>query len=215
MASGESAVSVKALPELPGIVIADGLFLTQNNLRLYRRMLIKFRDRHLDFKKQFIAAQSDSDPHAATRMAHSLKGVAANIGAQGVRHAAQVLELACKGDGDDGSIEDSLNALLNELQPVLEGLKSLDPLPEENPSGPVAAMDADKVATGLRELHDLVSNDNVKAVDGVQRLIRLLPPVAFAPHLERIGKAIEEYDFDAALEALESLARELGIDIRA
>jgi len=60
------------------------------------RLLRKFRDSQKDFKGTFRSAQQDEDPQAATRVAHTLKGVSGTLGAVGVQKAAQKLEMACR-----------------------------------------------------------------------------------------------------------------------
>lgn len=62
----------------------------QGNEKLYRRLLDKFYQSQFDFLEQFKQArQSDDDPEAATRAAHTLKGVAGNIGAGALQQAAE------------------------------------------------------------------------------------------------------------------------------
>ena len=56
-------------------------------------------------------------------MAHSLKGGAGSIGATAVQHAALELELACaKGKGNEG-VAEALQAVMAQLQPLLDQLK--------------------------------------------------------------------------------------------
>ena len=47
-----------------------------NNRELYTRLLVKFRDGQSDFAARFREALTGTDPKGATRVAHTLRGVA-------------------------------------------------------------------------------------------------------------------------------------------
>lgn len=80
--------------ELPGIDTVAGLRVCAGNAALYQKILQIFAQSQADFGSRFEAALSDTDPQAALRCAHSLKGSAGNIGAKGVAAAAAELEAA-------------------------------------------------------------------------------------------------------------------------
>ncbi len=113
------------LSDLPGIDIETGLRSTRQNENLYRRLLVHFRDNHAGFEAEFEAARHSDDGEAATRCAHTLKGVAASLGMLDLQQAALALEQACR--TDSAAVDDELERLLNELDVVLSGL---DGLPE-------------------------------------------------------------------------------------
>ncbi|MCK5191597.1 MAG: response regulator, partial [Methylococcales bacterium] len=113
------------IPPLTGIDIDVGLSISQGNRKLYRRLLLKFLQSQLNFSEQFLAAQQSDDPEAATRMAHTLKGVAGNIGAKQIQIVAETLETACKQDEDKAIIEAALKIVEESLSPVLQSLTQL------------------------------------------------------------------------------------------
>jgi polar amino acid transport system substrate-binding protein len=113
----------QAIPDLPGVDTAAGLKVARNDTGLYRRLLCMFRDRYADFDVRFRAAQADDDPEAATRLAHSLKGVAANLGAHALAEAAQQLERVSRAQPE--RIEAALAGLLVRLQPITAALGEL------------------------------------------------------------------------------------------
>ena len=200
------------LPDLPGVDSAAGLTIVQGNLRLYRRLLLKFRDQQRDFEHQFRIAQADSDPNAASRMAHTLKGVAGNLGIKGVQAAALKLEKTCREGGAD--MDEPLVTVVAELQRVLAGLDTLDTTPQGIATGVPPLLDLSSVVPLLRELHHLVATDNIRAIDIMERLMPLLAGHAgLASQLEHIATALEGYDFDQALVALQALAGELNMDL--
>ncbi|MEN8177659.1 MAG: PAS domain S-box protein [Pseudomonadota bacterium] len=204
-------VTVDELPELPGVDARSGLYTVRGNVRLYRKLLLKFLDGQRDFEQQFRTAQTENDPDAAMRVAHTLKGVAANLGVLGVQDAAYALEKACK--EDEKAIDGFLEVVIAELQPVLAGLEVLDISSSGDASAAPATIDESAVKPLLVELYALVANDNVIATDVALKLSPLLKNTKYAGDLDRISKAIESYDYDEALKALNRLAGELDIGL--
>lgn len=113
------------LPELPGLDMDAGLTIASGKPDFYRRLLLRFRDSQRVFGERFAVALADGDVEAATRVAHSLKGVAANVGATGVQQAAEVLEKACRSGAAEADIRQHAAALDTRLAEVLAGLDTL------------------------------------------------------------------------------------------
>jgi len=111
------------LENLPGIDTKAGLATTMNNEQLYRRLLVKFRDSQNDFETQFRSAQESGDMTTRERVAHSLKGVAGNLGMTDLYQAATALDAACKEDMND--VEALLEKTVEKLQIVLDGLTGI------------------------------------------------------------------------------------------
>ncbi len=110
---------------LPGIDTRFGLETALNKESLYRRLLLKFRDRQGNFADLFAKARAGSDTTAAHRLAHTLRGAAATVGAKRVQEAAGRLEHACMKQASDTQIDDLLRKVLKELQPVVDALQAL------------------------------------------------------------------------------------------
>jgi len=115
---------------LDGIDTAFGLNLVQGNTILYHRLLIKLRDRLETFSSEFYDFENDTE--AQERHAHTLKGVAANLGAKSISDAADKLELACKNNMGHTTINDRLTELDRLITPVIQGLKQLSDSLEKN-----------------------------------------------------------------------------------
>lgn len=113
------------LPPLPGIDVATGLALNLDHVDLYTRMLILFRDSNTDFAEQFIVAQRDTDTSAVVRCAHSLKGMAATIGAVDLQVAAGELEQRLREQAPADVIQMLYEKTAAELSVVMAGLAKL------------------------------------------------------------------------------------------
>nr|WP_319493327.1 response regulator [uncultured Desulfobacter sp.] len=111
------------LPECPGIDMAAGLKIVQNNVALYKKLLLKFFDTYADFHETFKNVLKNGDSQAAGIAAHTLKGVAGNLGMKHIYQSASALELAVK--NATGHEEELLETLLSELKTVVAGLEKL------------------------------------------------------------------------------------------
>ena len=190
--------AVDGLPALPGVDVAAGLVVTMGNQKLYKRLLIMFRDNQATFAQQFAAALTDADPEAATRAAHTLKGTAGNIGAKALQAAAAKLEAACKA-GLAAEIDSCVAATLAELSPVLAGLAAV----RSDASAPAAAsgraVDTAKAGALLDRLDALLATNNTKAVDVAEELAGVVAGSPLAPIVAKVSAAISDYDYDTAL----------------
>jgi two-component system sensor histidine kinase/response regulator len=186
------------LPDLPGIDMKVGLATTMNNMKLYRKLLGKFRDSQADFSDQFAAALKDADETAATRCAHTLKGTAGNIGAKGVQGAADKLEHTCNEGAAKKAINTLLKDVLEALKPVLEGLQQLDAADTPGKQTKEAA-DPAKVQELMEKLKSLLEDDDTDAGDVLEELSALTSGTPMAKKLRKVTAAVGDYDFEEAL----------------
>jgi polar amino acid transport system substrate-binding protein len=200
-----SAGDDEGIPELAGIDRQAGLARTQGNSRLYRKLLIGFRDSQRDFEAEFRAAQAADDPQAAIRCAHTLKGVAGNIGAQGIQTAAEALEQGCREGVED--IEARLERVLDELEPVMSSLGGLEQPVARPTSG--GELDRSRIQALLTRLRELLEEDDSEATDLMEELVPLMAGSGHAEKLARLADQVAEYSFEEALVALEDLERAL------
>jgi PAS domain S-box-containing protein len=206
-----SARMPAVLPALPGLDQAKGLAITQNNGALYRRLLVRFAAGQRGFAQAFAQSLQDSDPVAATRCAHTLRGSAGNIGAHAVAQAAAALEHACR----DGAAQARIAALLAEtlqvLDPLVAAIQGLQAgaadLPRTPaPQGPAAAP-GPEVDAMLQRLRRLLQQNDGEAGDLLDEVVTRLAAQAhpLADRLAPVVRAIENIDFDSALERLDAL----------
>jgi PAS domain S-box-containing protein len=121
-----------ALRKIPDLDVSGGLKIMRGNLAKYRHLLDTFVRSHRG-DVAALRAQLAAGKHAdAQRMAHSLKGVAAMLGAENLRQSALALEIALHqrerepptSAGSEEKVqglERALTPLLNALQQVLPG----------------------------------------------------------------------------------------------
>jgi signal transduction histidine kinase/CheY-like chemotaxis protein/HPt (histidine-containing phosphotransfer) domain-containing protein/HAMP domain-containing protein len=110
----------------PGIESTAALAGMMGDEQLYRRLLGKFRDREASFAARFGAARAAHDMTTATRVVHDLKSVSGSLGATAVCAVAAELEHACSNGAGPADIDALLAAVVERLDPVLAGLRSLE-----------------------------------------------------------------------------------------
>jgi len=198
--------SQQALPELKGIDTRTGLTRVANNEKLYRTILLKFRDSQVDVTESIRSELQQGDIKTAERLAHTLKGLAGNIAANTLQQAAMDVESAIKSGGEDISHE--LETMQAELEVILNSLAQLDNHRETSGAGK-AELNSTEIKSLLTQLRGLLEDDDADAVDAVDELREMLSNTEVDSILQRLAKAIGQYDFEEALEHMQELEQEM------
>ncbi len=83
------------LPDsLAGFNLNNGLAAVAGNVELYISLLRKFADRYATINEEITACLQENDMETAIRHAHTVRGIAANLGAEDLSSAAEALEKA-------------------------------------------------------------------------------------------------------------------------
>ncbi|SDH08032.1 response regulator [Propionivibrio dicarboxylicus] len=190
--------------ELIGIDVGAGMATTLNNEALYLRLLRKFHDGQMAFGDNFRAALTSDDATEPARLAHTLKGTAGNIGAHEVQEAAAALETACRENPEPSRIESALDRVEALLTPVTQDIGRLlaEYEPEASPASEGADDDSD-IEADLAKLRELLKESDAAAGDLLDRIIIRLPESSRPAGFLVVQKHLDNYDFDAALEALD------------
>ena len=91
---------------------------------LYFRVLAQFVADHADTPARLTQALNAADWTKAERYAHSLKGIAGQIGASQLRTRAETLEHAIRERQAPNRLATLLADLLNEFQPLMAAVRS-------------------------------------------------------------------------------------------
>ncbi|MCX4189616.1 response regulator [Methylophaga sp. OBS3] len=185
-----------------GIDTKTGMMTMANNADLYRSLLIRFRDNYSNYAETFAKEREDADSQAAERSAHSLKGIAGNLGAKQVQAQAALLEAACH-QNDAAEIDSILPNLLAEIQIVTDSLSNISKAETGTTSvTPAGNVDPEQLRDLLNQLQALLEDDDTAAKDLVDELDGLALSTEQKNVVDIIYRAIDDYDFEAALEAL-------------
>ncbi|WP_321493788.1 PAS domain S-box protein [uncultured Desulfobacter sp.] len=203
------------LGNIPGIDTTAGLETVQGNHELYLRMLDKFFNRYREFEKEFIAARQDKDETAPMRCAHTLKGLAANIGALGIREKAAILESACR----DHQPEQEINTHLRDIVQALSRI--MDKLPASEASSTSVAVEVTRTAdiipmpertvNFIKTLARMIDESDIGALRIVAEM-QDVPGIEnssqydqYAQIMTAVTRALEDYDFDLAKKHINEL----------
>jgi two-component system, sensor histidine kinase and response regulator len=196
---------------VPGFDVPAGVRRTGGNRKRYEALLHKFIEQQGGAGATIEAALAKGDAAAAERAAHSLKGVAATLGANALSEAAARVETAVR-NGKDAGPEFRTLAIL--LETILAGLRAALPDSSIDGTGHLAG-DPNDVQEPLIRLKQLLETDDGEAADFIidarQRLAGVLTPAEIRALSERVGK----FDFDDALKYLSGIAARLSLDLEA
>ncbi len=200
--NSEDAIVIPS--DILGLDTSEGLRRVLGKKSLYLSMLRKFTLGQKTVVDQIIQALEADDQTQAERLAHTLKGVAGNIGAVTIQEVSASLETALKKDEYSRSEVDSLLATIRSpLETLINQLEIQ--LPPETVTAQVTIdwVKLEEICTRLSEF--LVEND-AEAADLLQDHADLLRN-AFPNDYRAIEAGVNSFDFDAAHRAL-GLARQ-------
>ncbi|SEL68125.1 Signal transduction histidine kinase [Stigmatella aurantiaca] len=110
------------VPDPRHVNMESALLNLDGDVGLYRTVAELFLGDAPDSWAQFLGAWAGGDREGASRAAHTLKSMAANIGAEALREHAKALEAASR-EGDSPSIEERFPLLEQELRFVVSALQ--------------------------------------------------------------------------------------------
>jgi two-component system sensor histidine kinase/response regulator len=190
------------LGEIAGLDTVVGLRQALGKEKLYLNLLVRFVTGQADAPARLAAALAAADWTGAERVAHTLKGVAAQIGAGELRGLAEQLEHKIHQRLPMAQLE-RLQADIAAALPVLSGAITARLQPPPTPDAAAAALTVDR-----EQLHELVNRMAIllryddfaseQLLNENETLLRL----GLGDRFPRIAAAIHSYDFAAAFDAL-------------
>jgi CheY-like chemotaxis protein len=216
----EKALAEDDLPleGTPGISIKSGLARVAGNRGLYKKLLGQFCEKNRDAVHAIQAAMNERDPDLAARLAHTIKGVGANLGADPLSHAAAEVERAVK--AGETALDNLLVNLGTKLDEVMSSIDNLlsgksEKLSADSTPGedlPPPAFDPAAVARLLKEVVVLLDVDLGQAVQRVEELAGILESGPAHGEYQTLVKALDDFDTDEAIKAVKAIAMALNLD---
>lgn len=197
--TSDDAKTLSLLRQIPGLDIELGLQRLRGDLASYARLLSGFADHHEDDLGKIVAALADGDLQTAKRVAHSLKGVAATLGAVRVQTIAADIDFALREQRAVAEMESLLGALAGQLSNLIAGLRAS--LPAEPMVVSDAADDGPRVDAVLADLEELLSVDDMQASVVFRESAALLRGV-LGKRMQVLAQRISQYDYPGALSYL-------------
>jgi two-component system sensor histidine kinase/response regulator len=169
---------------------------------LYASMLRRFVERHRTFEHDVRAALNDADWSTAERLAHTLKGLAASMGATSLAEHATTLESLVRAQtaplAMSAQLQTVQRALDTTLVPILAVCETNNAAQDNADAEPIDLAAVNQVLARLRAL---LSDSDAEAIE-LFHAQRTLLQIACADQFEALDAAADAFDFDLMLENL-------------
>ena len=200
----DAALALRAdLQAVAGLDLEAGLKVVHGRVERYRRILKLFVEGHRQDAERLQSCMAQGDVAVAERLAHTLKGVAGNLGAKPLAELAASLQ-TCLKQNQLQAAQAILSPLAVALRTLIEGVRTALPEGAEIRSASVAADQAGSTesATAVGELRRLLEDDDLEArhwlINQRQALIDCLGESA----CQQLEHWIEHFDYAQALDLL-------------
>ena len=203
-----SAAQEKPWPDsLPGLDLAMGLRRLGDNRKLYVKLLAQVVSVFSEHERDIRVALLAGNIATAQQLVHGLKGVAGNVSANAVQHAAKELEQALHDSdfGDSAAVEAASATLSQTILTVAASMEELFSLHAADTVSAIACNPSDlaDVAARFKELKKALKANRFLEDSFLEELIVLAPDCALP--LQDVQKAMAVFDYDRGLAILESL----------
>jgi len=209
-APGGSPFSLPGLssgaPVVPGIDTAKALQRAGGNRKRYESLLALFANSQSNEVSKIRSALAANDSETAQRLAHSLKGAAANLGATRLAESAAKVESRMR---LKQSASTELEVLAQTLDTTIAAIRSS--LPAELAAPNAATADAATVAGSLTRLKKLLEADEGEASDFILNARPQLLKVLTASEIDALTGQVGNFAYSDALQSLSRIAARLSL----
>jgi len=198
----------KTLPVLPGINVKKAMLMLLNNLEIYKELLGDFISKHYNTIDKINCALKNGLSKEAKILAHTLKGLAATIGASELSFMAKELETTIM-EGRRDELSDLLKKTDQEMLSVVtvirEYLKEVS-----SPVKETETIEIEKIHSFIDELAVLLADNDTKSKKYLKDFKDQFNHPAINNQLDVLEKLTGQFDFDGALEELNRIKNSLG-----
>jgi HPt (histidine-containing phosphotransfer) domain-containing protein len=170
-------------------------------------LLLQFAAKQADAPAQISSAIECGDKKLAERIAHTVKGVAGNIGLGQVFAAAEKLEKAIR-HGDEvepAQVEEFAQALSRQVLSIRHAMQEF--LPDQEPiEESHTDFDAEAASASIARLRALLVSCDGDAAEAFLAVERILASTVAKSQLDALSRAVSDFDFEAALAKLDEIA---------
>ncbi len=207
------------LPEiLEGINIDSALRRLGGNKRLFKRLLMDFRRDFQNTAEEIEDAWNKGDMDVTRRLAHTIKGVAGTIGANGLHVSSGELEVAIKLGKEDG-FRQGLATFGNALERVLGSIACMAEnttaasVPRSGQAESGSDFQLTSIEPILLRLAEFLRGNDFRAIDCLESLKNGLREGGCDGELPVLETCVQRFDFKAAYDELEKLASTLNVSL--
>jgi len=192
------AATPVGLNDMPGLSVQAALKNLGGNERLYKKLLKSFVESYEHVPEQLSDALAMGDRQRAVLLAHTIKGVAANLGASSLASASGALESALAGHKEYGAL---LAQMRDALLQAVESIRCLVSSSEQATPVVRREMSAERRAEAiafLRVAPQRMASDWISVQQQLKDFEGLLGHSATASAYAAMMRAVDDFDADAA-----------------
>ncbi|MBT9584040.1 response regulator [bacterium] len=194
-----------SFPHLEGVDVAGGLARVAGNAPLYRSLLLDFAGQQQSLADSLQAALNSEDAHQLRLLAHTLKGVAANLGLEELHPLAARLENLTR-SGELTRARELLGQVSSCLAQVSQCIS--DAL--ETPPEPGLVRPAASLLPRLELLMAQLEGCDGAALDTWQELSGPLKTCLSGPQFVALASPLQRFDFESALREVPGVIQQLA-----
>jgi signal transduction histidine kinase/DNA-binding response OmpR family regulator/HPt (histidine-containing phosphotransfer) domain-containing protein len=196
--------------EIPGIDTQTALKRTGGNRQRYVSLLRRFADSQVGAVGEIRAALKPQNSATAQRIAHSLKGAAANLGANALATAAGSVEVAIKTQSE---VEPALVEMERTLFAAVAAIQKTLPSAEKVESTMSANGDPSVVLQPLSRLKKLLEANDSEAAEFILEAQGSFSAVLSRTEIEKLTRMVGDFDYASALRAVSGIADRLSLKL--
>ena len=192
------------MPNINGLDITDGLKRVLNNKIVYLSLLRKFINNQHDFPNSIRSTLDKHQWHQAELLAHTLKGVAGNIGANKLSAKADILEKLIHNQDTSDLIDiacNQTNLLLNQLIEDIENQVLIDMEEDISIDNPYQ-----NIEDLLEQIKQLLIDSDGDAVDLFNKNQAKIK-ARFPSYFLRLQDCASNYDFEEMILCLDEVSK--------
>jgi PAS domain S-box-containing protein len=215
-----AALDEPEIPEAEGLDTADGLMRVAGNRKLYLKLVTQFVEQQAAAAERIRDQLVQGDSATAERSAHTLKGVAGNLGAKAIHAAAAAVERAIRTQADPAEIESlwavldqALSALMADLKPALKPGAEKPVKPASAPVAPPPPLEIAEFRKAARDMLPLLNDLDPGAADCLAANHDTLRAAFSAEVFAEFERQVQGYEFAEALELLKRAARKHAVTL--
>jgi HPt (histidine-containing phosphotransfer) domain-containing protein len=201
----DSDALLKRLGEIEGLDVTAGLGNMQHKLPFYFKQLQNFAQRHTQEAKHIEELLKIHDTRAAMLLAHSLKGVAATLGIEHIRHIAATIEAILKQE-----ISNPLNEVALPLKQLNQALIAFSAKFQVLVSAPEPIQEklsvdysANQLNAVVIEMRSLLVTGNIKSIAYLEEHRQAFQLILGNAAFIKLSLHAEKFEFEQALYILQ------------
>ena len=193
-----------SLPSIDGIDVTAGLARVAGNRRLYIDLLRRFASGQAGVAREIAKALEGNDRELAERLAHTLKGMAGNLGVSSVQTIAAKIEQQFR-DGHSPEKNENLAFLESAIGSTIERIQIAFPggAPPEDSESRNENLEA--TLSALQRLSALIEENDSEALDLFESMRRSLEVASPREGVAKLRERLQAYDFKTALSLLKPI----------